>query len=70
MAASVDTPQQGSSLAQASPLAADTPMRRPVKLPGPLVTAMSPISSSVSPAACSIPSRRGISVTLWVSPRF
>ena len=69
MASSVDTPQQGSALAHASPLAADTPMRIPVKLPGPWATAMISISSIVSPAVFSIPSSSGISVTLWVSPR-
>lgn len=39
MASSVETPMQGSSLAQASPLAALMPMRSPVKEPGPTATA-------------------------------
>ena len=39
IASNVETPQQGSSFAQAKPLAAATPMRTPVKLPGPAATA-------------------------------
>ena len=70
MASNVDTPQQGSSSAQASPLAADTPMRRPVKLPGPAATAIRLISFAVSPAFFSMLSSSGISVTLWVRPMF
>ena len=70
MASSVDTPQQGSSSAQANPLAADTPIRSPVKLPGPAATAINPMSLAVSPAFFSMLSISGIRVTLWVRPIF
>ncbi len=68
MASSVDTAAQGFSKAQARPLAAATPMRRPVKEPGPAATAMTSISWGVSSAFCSMDSTMGISVRLWVRP--
>ena len=70
MASSVETPQQGRPKAQASPFAADMPMRNPVKLPGPAATAINAISCAVMPAFFSMVSTIGISVTLWVNPRF
>ena len=70
MASNVDTPQQGRSSAQASPLAADMPMRSPVKLPGPAATAINPMSCAVKAACCSMESTNGIRVTLWVRPMF
>ena len=43
-------------------------MRSPVKLPGPLVTAMRSMSPTVSSASRSISCSMGIRVTLWVWP--
>ena len=69
MASSVETPAQGLSPGQARPLAADTPMRRPVKDPGPAATAITSTSDSGTPAMSSIPSSMGIRVRLWVRPQ-
>ena len=68
MAARVDTPTVGLSAAKASPLAAATPMRMPVKEPGPTATAMASIWDTVSSVFFKIPSTMGISVRLWVRP--
>ena len=70
MASSVDTPQQGLSAAQASPFRADTPIRRPVKLPGPAATASRSMSDSDCSLSRSMASTSGIRVRLWVSPVF
>ena len=70
MASSVDTPQQGLSAAQASPFRADTPIRRPVKLPGPAATASRSMSASDCSLSRSMASTSGIRVRLWVSPVF
>ena len=50
-AASVDSPTAGLPAASAMPRAAAMPTRRPVKLPGPVVTAMRSISAKSSRAA-------------------
>ena len=67
-AARVDTAAQGLSAAQASPLAAETPMRTPVKDPGPAETATASRSAALMPVFFSRSSTRGIRVRLWVSP--
>ncbi len=51
--------------ASASPRAAATPTRTPVKLPGPTVTAMRPISENASPASCITSSIIGMSRSAW-----
>jgi len=56
------------SRASAKPLAAHTPMRTPVKEPGPATQAISSTSPMESPAALSAWSTIGISVSEWVSP--
>ena len=68
MASSVDTPVQGFSSAQARPLTIDTPMRMPVKEPGPCATASRSTSLYVSSAFLSMSSPIGSSVLLWVRP--
>ena len=68
MAARVDTPTAGLSAAKASPLAADTPMRMPVKEPGPAATAMASQSWTVRPVFLKMPSTMGMRVRLWVRP--
>ena len=67
-AARVDTAAQGLSTAQASPLAAETPIRTPVKDPGPAETATASRSARAMPVFFSKSSTRGIRVRLWVSP--
>ena len=67
-AARVDTAAQGLSAAQASPLAAETPMRTPVKDPGPAETAITSRSAAVISVLRKSSSTRGIRVRLWVSP--
>ena len=54
--------------AKASPLAALTPMRMPVKEPGPAATAMASQSWTVMPALRSMASTMGIRVREWVRP--
>ena len=68
MASSVETPAQGLFPGQASPLAAATPIRSPVKDPGPAATATTSISSSVSPQFSRRSRHMGISVRLCVRP--
>jgi hypothetical protein len=70
MASRVETPTAGFSAAKASPLAAATPMRMPVKDPGPTATATAPQSSRRMPALARMPSTMGIRVRLWVRPVF
>ena len=68
MASRVETAAQGLSAAKASPLAAETPMRMPVKDPGPAATATASQSRTVRPVFFSMASTMGIRVRLWVSP--
>ena len=68
MASRVDTPTQGLSAAQAKPFTVDTPMRMPVKEPGPWATAKRSTLSSDSSAFFSISSAMGSRVRLWVRP--
>ena len=68
MASRVDTPTQGLSEAQARPLTIDTPMRTPVKEPGPWATASRFTSLRLSSAFLSMSSPMGSSVRLWVRP--
>ena len=68
MAASVDTPTAGLSTEKARPLAAETPMRMPVKEPGPTATAMASISDSFKSVFFRMCSTMGIKVRLWVRP--
>ena len=49
MEAKVEQPAQGNSAAQARPLAVETPMRSPVKDPGPAATAMRSSSDTRQP---------------------
>ena len=70
MASRVETPAQGFSPGQARPLAAATPMRSPVKEPGPAATAIRSISSNAAPQLSSICSSMGIRVRLWFRPLF
>ena len=66
IARSVETPAQGMFRAIAMPLTQETPMRTPVKEPGPAETAMRSTSSSVRPERRSTLSTIGISVWLCV----
>ena len=68
IASSVETPKHGLSAAQARPLTAAMPMRRPVNEPGPAATATASISASVRSAFLSMASTIGISVREWVRP--
>ena len=68
MASRVETPTAGLSAAKASPLAAATPMRIPVKDPGPAATATASMSAMVSSVFFKMPSTMGIRVRLWVRP--
>ena len=69
MAASVDTPTAaGLSTEKARPLAAETPMRMPVKEPGPTATAMASMSDSFKSVFFRMCSTMGIKVRLWVRP--
>ena len=68
MASRVETGMQGLSAAQARPLAAETPIRTPVKDPGPAETAMASRSAGVMSVFFKRSSTRGIRVRLWVSP--
>ncbi len=52
-------------VASAMPRAADMPTRKPVKLPGPVVTAMRSISEKVSPARSITRAISGISASAW-----
>ena len=66
MAAREETAAQGVPRATAMPLTAETPMRTPVKEPGPQSTATSPISRSFTPQVSSRPCAIGISVWLCI----
>ena len=68
MASRVEHPAQGSWAAQARPLAVATPMRSPVKDPGPAATAMRSKSATVRPQWASSSSVMGRRVWLWVKP--
>ena len=68
MAARVETPTAGFSAAKASPLAAETPMRMPVKEPGPTATAMTSQSCTVRSVFFKMCSTMGMRVRLWVRP--
>ncbi len=68
MASRVDTGIQGFSSPQASPFTADTPIRSPVKDPGPAATAKASISAAARPQFRSMSSTMGSRVRLWVSP--
>ena len=68
IAARVDTPTAGMEAAKASPLAAETPMRMPVKDPGPTATATAPMSAMARSAFFRMCSTMGIRVRLWVRP--
>ena len=70
MDSKVEQGAQGLSPGQASPLAAATPIRIPVKDPGPVATAMTSISSSFSPVFSSRAVTMGIRVAEWVRPLF
>ncbi len=61
---------QGLSSGQASPFAVATPMRSPVKEPGPAATAITSTSFRDAPQFFSMLSTRGSRVRLWVSPLF
>src|SRR6056297_1182163 len=56
-----DTPTAGTSSASASPRAADTEIRMPVKLPGPMPTAIRSRSAHVAPPLSSTSVSKGIS---------
>ena len=66
MASSVDTPQQDLLSGKASPLMQATPIRTPVKEPGPAETANKFISFTDSPAQSNAAFAMGSSVWLWV----
>ena len=66
----VEQGAQSRSRPQASPLAVDTAMRRPVKEPGPAATATTSTSSSDAPQLRSRLSAMGSRVRLWVRPLF
>ena len=68
IAASVETPMQGLSAAQARPFTVAIPMRIPVKDPGPCATAKQSICFISVSAFLSRSSAIGSSVRLWVSP--
>ena len=68
MEARVEQPAQGFSAAQAKPLAVATPMRSPVKEPGPAATAMRSTWAGVRPQAFSRSRAMGSRVWLWVRP--
>ena len=70
MEARVEQGAQGLSPFHARPLAAATPMRMPVKDPGPAATAMTSISSRVRPVFFKRSAAMGIRVAEWVRPLF
>ena len=67
MASRASTATQGLPAPWASPLAVLTPMRTPVKEPGPVTTAMRSMSCTVSPVAAKAASTMGIRLVEWVS---
>jgi hypothetical protein len=70
MASRVETPQTGLSSAQARPLTVATPMRTPVKEPGPRLTAKRSTSGREIPRFFKRSSAMGSKVRLWVKPEF
>ena len=68
MLSKVETATQGRSCANAKPFAAATPMRTPVKEPGPALTATASMLSSGTPAFLQSCSAMGMSVWLCVRP--
>ena len=70
MASRVERPQQGVLWGKARPLTQDTPMRTPVKEPGPSATATAVTSVTVLPHWFSRSWAMTIRVWLWVSPVF
>ena len=68
MASRVETPTQGLSEAQARPFTVETPMRMPVKEPGPWATAKISTLFRLSSAFFSMSSAMGSRVRLWVRP--
>ena len=66
----VEQGAQGLSSGHASPLAAATPMRTPVKEPGPAATAITSMSCRASPVFFSRSDTMGMRVAEWVSPLF
>ena len=67
MASSVETPMQGFSAPQHRPLTVDTPMRTPVKEPGPCATAITSTSDRATAVFFNRSSAIGSSVRLCVS---
>src|SRR6056297_4001400 len=63
-----DTPIAGTSSPSASPRAAATEMRMPVKFPGPTPTPIRSRSDQVTPASDRISSNRGIRRSAWPRP--
>src|SRR3984957_9935231 len=53
------------AVATPKPRAADMPTRKPVKLPGPVVTTTRPRSANVTPDCCITRARSGISASAW-----
>ena len=66
MASRVETPQQGVLFGKANPFTQETPMRTPVKEPGPAETASREKSCQDYPKAWSRLSAIGSRVWLWV----
>ena len=60
------TPMQGLPLPWASAFTVATPMRTPVKLPGPVTAARASSSFSATPALSRLRSTMGIRLALWV----
>ena len=70
MEARVEQGAHSLSPGQASPFAVATPMRSPVKEPGPAATAITSASSRVCPQFFSMSCTMGSRVRLWVRPLF
>src|SRR5438045_3411184 len=64
-AASVESPTAGLPAASAMPRAAEIPTRSPVKLPGPVVTAIRSSWANSTPAPLITRAMSGISVSAW-----
>ena len=62
---SVERPTAGFAAASASPRAAATPTRKPVKLPGPMVTAMRSSAANSMAARSITRATSGISASAW-----
>jgi hypothetical protein len=63
--ASVDNPTAGLPAASAMPRAAEMPTRRPVKQPGPVVTAMRSIAAKSTPAWSITRAISGMIASAW-----